>query len=555
MDGRAGVRPPAADGAEAGAGSLLWLIGIRLVVITTLLVGALIIQVTTRMILPLTGLYLLVLVSYALSLGYVVVYARGLRYSAQVVVQLLGDMAVVTGFVYVTGGLYSPFSFLYLTVIVLAAVYLRGGGLIFAGLSAVAYGLMADLIAFGVVPAPQSLMGPGVAMPPSRVLSQLLAHIVGFVLIAVLVSLLGESLRTARHSLREEQRRAQQLAALTDHVVRSVTAGIIAVGPDGTVLQLNPAGAQILGISSPEMATGRRIDDVMPVRELDWGLLMARAAQGRQVRREAHLADSETQLGFTVGPLTDDQGGQVGLVINFQDLSELERKIEEERLQERMAAVGELAARVAHEIKNPLASISGSAQMLASHQGADPTVRRLLGIVVDESRRLSTILDGFLEYTRPRQSTMKTCDLVPLLADCLELLRGSEETAAGHTLELETPDRLQVVGDEHQLKQVFWNLSRNALEAMPNGGVLRVSARLEMNHAVLSWADSGVGMNEEMRLRAFEPFVTGHARGTGLGLAVVYTVIDEHGGSVEIDSTPGSGTTVTVTLPCRRELR
>ncbi len=529
--------------------TLLWLVGIRIVAISTLFLGSLIIQATTRTILPLGSFYVLVLVTYGLSLLYLLIHARNISPTIQSIVQLLGDLGIVSGFVYVTGGVYSPFSFLYLAVIVGAAVLLRGGGLIFAGLSAVAYGVLVDLMVYGVIPLPPNLAGERVVLPSSRVLYQLLIHVVGFALVALLVSYLTESLRKARRSLEEERERARQLAALTNHVVRSVTAGILATDMEGRVLHLNPAGAAILHIEDPDALAGKPVADVMPLEGLRWGLLLARARRGQRVRAEGRLGDTEVRLGLTVGRLSDETGTHVGFVVNFQDLTEVERELERQRLQERMSAVGELAARVAHEIKNPLASISGSAQVLARHEHSDPTADRLLGIVVDESRRLSRILDGFLAYTRPRDTTRTTCDLVAIIDAAVELLLQSEIASTGCSIQLELPETLHVLGDEDQLRQMAWNLTLNALQAMPEGGDLVISGTVENGEAVIRWTDTGCGMDEEIRKRAFDPFVTTRAGGTGLGLAIVYTVVDEHGGSVDIESAPERGTTVTVRLP------
>ncbi len=528
---------------------LRWLIGLRLVVISTLFLGALIIQATTRMILPLAGLYGIFLAAYCLSLVHLVLYLRSVSSRAQIFVQLLGDIGIVTGLVYLTGGVYSPFSFLYLTVIAVAAVLLRGGGLIFGGLSAICYGVLVDLMVFGILPVPPNLLGTRVVVPTSRVLYQLLIHVVGFVLLAVLVSYLAESLRTAHNRLREELERSSQFAALTAHVVRSMRAGILATDLDGRVLHLNPAGARILAVPNPEGVTGRPVEVIMPLVGQRWGLLLARAGQRSMGRVEGQLAPSGSRLGLSIGPLEDDTGNPVGFVVNFQDLTEVEVELERRRLQERMAAVGEMAARMAHEVKNPLASISGSAQVLSSLSALDDTGRRLLRIVVDESQRLSGILDGFLDFARPRQATQQQCDVASMLRDCIDLLRRSPETRPHHLLTLDAPDSLVVLGDQHLLRQVFWNLSRNALQAMPDGGSLRITARALAESAVLEWADTGRGMPEAIRRRAFEPFVTGQPDGTGLGLAVVYAAIHDHHGSVDIASEPGRGTTVTVELP------
>jgi two-component system sensor histidine kinase PilS (NtrC family) len=533
--------------------SLRWLMGLRLVVITTLFLGILLIQVNSQKILPLRNFYGLILFSYGLSLLYLILYARKLSPRAQSWMQLAGDIAVVTGFVYFTGGIYSPFSFLYLPVIAVAASLMRGGGLIFAGVSAVAYGLIVDLMVFEVLPVPENLAGIQVALPSSRVVIQLLTNVVGFVLLAVLVSYLGESLRSAHSRLQEETERTKRFAALTDHVVRSVGAGIVATDLDGKVLHINPAGSRILDITGVEPILGADIESIISLEDQSWGLLKTRARDRSVVRLEGSASTTGLKLGMTVGPLADENNDVVGFIVTFQDLPEIKVEAERQRMQERMAAVGEMAARMAHEIKNPLASISGSAQVLASAGSLDDNGQRLLRILVDESRRLSSILDGFLEYARSGSATFGPCDLSAMLRDCVNLLGRSEEHREDHRLRLNVPEGLVLRGEEHLLRQIFWNLSRNALQAMPNGGDLEISAIRENGRVVLRWRDTGVGMTEEIRRQAFEPFVTTRPGGTGLGLAVVYAAVAEHNGSVSIDSAPGSGTTVTVELPVHKE--
>ncbi len=542
-----GVRTPPA--ALPTPKALQRLIGLRLIVISTLFVGVMLIQVNTQLILQLKSFYLLILIAYGLSLFYLVLHVRAIPPIIQAWVQLIGDLVIVTGFVYATGGVFSPFSFLYLTVIVVAAAMLPAGGVIFAGLSAIAYGLQAVLMYYQLLPLPTTLEGIPITPSASRVLQQILIHIVGFVLVALLVSYLTTSLRRAHSMLEEETERAKQFVALTQHVVRSVGAGILAADLDGKTLYVNPAGASILGITDVDDQIGKPLEVVMPLAEHNWGLIASRARSQSMPRFEGTLERSQSRLGLSVDPLKDERATVVGFIVNFQDLTELRIEAERERLKDRMAATGEMAARMAHEIKNPLASISGSAQMLGSVGGVDETGRRLLDIVVDESRRLSGILDGFLVFARPGQATHAICDLSKLLDDCLALLRRSDEINDKHELILETPDELVVLGEEHLLRQIFWNLSRNALQAMPDGGRLKISAQRRDRSAVIRWRDTGVGMSEEIRHRAFEPFVTTQEKGTGLGLAVVYSAVQEHGGSVDIVSAPGRGTTVTVELP------
>jgi len=525
------------------------LIGLRLVVISTLFLGVLLIQVNTQLILPLRSFYGLILFAYGLSLLYLILHMRALPPNVQAAIQLVGDLVIVTGFVYATGGVFSPFSFLYLTVIVVAAAMLPAGGVIFAGLSAVAYGIQAVLMYYQLLPLHTTLEGIPVSPSASRVLYQILIHIVGFVLVALLVSYLTTSLRRAHTLLEEETERSKQFVALTQHVVRSVGAGILAADLEGRTLYINPAGASILGITDVDEKIGRPLEEVMPMAEHNWGLMASRARSQSITRVEGTLDHSGVKLGLSVDPLKDESATLVGFIVNFQDLTELRIEADRERMKDRMAATGEMAARMAHEIKNPLASISGSAQMLSSVGGVDDTGRRLLDIVVDESKRLSGILDGFLVFARPGQSTHAMCDLSQLLNDCLALLRRSDEINPNHQMVLSSPDDLVVLGEEHLLRQIFWNLSRNALQAMPDGGKLKITAEKRDHTAIIRWRDTGVGMSDEIRHRAFEPFVTTQSNGTGLGLAVVYSAVQEHGGSVDIMSTPGRGTTITVKLP------
>ena len=191
--------------------------------------------------------------------------------------------------------------------------------------------------------------------------------------------------------------------------------------------------------------------------------------------------------------------------------------------------------------------------MLSTQGSPDPTVQRLLGIVVEESRRLSHILDGFLAYTRPTQATRTVCDLVPLLRDLVEILRQSDQRKPEHEIRLQLPPTLPVFANEHQIQQLAWNLSLNALDAMPAGGELLISAEITGGQVILQWRDTGTGMDDTVRQHAFEPFVTTKPGGTGLGLAIAYTVVDDHDGSIEIESEPGQGTTVTVRLPAHLE--
>jgi two-component system sensor histidine kinase PilS (NtrC family) len=255
-------------------------------------------------------------------------------------------------------------------------------------------------------------------------------------------------------------------------------------------------------------------------------------------------------LGFTSAILRDQRSEAMGYVFSFQDLTEIKALEQEVQLKEHMAALGEMAAGIAHEIRNPLASMSGSAQILKGSLSPRGEEAELLDIVVRESRRLDGIIRDFLLFARPGPSSPRPADLVPLLRDSLTLLRNSDEFGGRHEITLlgdEAP--LQALVDENKIKQVFWNLAKNALKAMPRGGRLRVSLRREGDAALVSFADEGVGMSQMQAAKAFEPFQTSFPEGTGLGLSVVFRIVQEHGGRVRVRSREGIGTEVVVQLP------
>ncbi len=532
--------------------AIRWLIALRVMVITTLFVGSMIVQVASRMILPLQSLYLLTVSTYVLTLIYTALYLAHISTRIQAATQILGDVLVVSGFVYVTGGLYSPFSFLYLAVIAVAALLLPRGGLLAAGLASIAYGAMVDLMVFRVLPIPPNLVGTRPILPTSRVLLQLFVNIVGFVVVALLVAYLAESVHSMAGRLEVERRRSQRAEALADHVLRSIGAGMIALDGAGIVLHANPAALKILELPSDEKAVGRSIESVLPLETNNWGLLLSRARSRRVNRLEDRIAERGEDLGLSLGPLTDDTGKQAGFVISFQSLSEVRAAAEQQRLQERMAAVGEMAARMAHEIRNPLASISGAAQVLTSQEASNARSRQLLDIVVRESRRLSQVLQDFLQFAKPGEGLPSTVEIVPLVQDCLELMRASSELEDGHVVELHIPSDLTVVAIEGLLRQAIWNLLQNAVQAMPDGGRLLIRGTRATDGSVeLEFLDSGRGIPEEILDRAFEPFVTGRPEGTGLGLAVVYAAVMQHGGTVDIRRRKDTGTEVSVHLPAR----
>lgn len=525
-----------------------WLIGLRLVAVSALVVGALLVQTTTDEMLPIVPLVRVAGLTYALSLAWLALWITRQPLRTQAAAQIVGDLVIVATLVYLTGGIASPFSFLFMVVVGVAALLFQlRGALTVAGGSFVLLGLMGELLAWGILPLPPLQVSFPEMATSSRAF-QLFVTGGGFGLVALLTSYLAHSLRLAETRLHGELQEKNRLLALSGDVLRSVDSGVVAADVDGTVVLANPAAHRILGVEPP--MAGRSMAELLPIHQGSWDDVFRRLASGMPLRLETTAAGRDSLLGCTVTPLTGETGTVLGYVVHFRDLTEAGEALRQERLRERMAAVGEMAAGIAHEIRNPLASISGSAQMLARSGGLKDSERRLSRILVEESHRLSGIIEAFLGYARPPDPQRGPSDVAVILEETLTLFRNSPEIRPEHHLEWHIePHTGTVHADEKQLRQAFFNLARNAIQAMPEGGTMRVVARPQGGYYTIHWQDDGVGMEPGQIQEIFQPFRAFRVGGTGLGLAVVYSIVSEHHGDVRVESEPGKGSTFILRLP------
>ena len=509
------------------------LIAVRVVVVTTLLLAALIIQYTVRELLPINYLYTTAGVTYALTLFYIGVSRMVGSRKINLAIQTAGDLIVETLLVYFTGGLDSPFSFLYLVSIITAAMLLyRRGGLLAASGAVILYGALGDLMFYGVLQPPEQSWFVATPWSSSRLYLNMATNFAGFYATALLTSYLSEKL----------QRTAQNLAvlrALNENVVESIPSGLITLSPAGVATFINPAGRAIL-----------ERDDASLFTEEEWHQVREELATGSVVRNETEV--NGRSIGYAVTPLKTIEGAAAGYTVIFQDLTEMKKLESELRLKDRMAAVGELSAGIAHEIRNPLAAIAGSAQVLKKSDALSPQEQRLMSIILKESERLNKSIADFLRFVKPQEKRPAEFDIAASLSETLDLLANSPELHADHRIERRVvPPSYTVVGDGDQIRQVFWNLARNAVQAMPSGGTLRVSTETSDAAYRILFSDSGRGMTEDDQRRLFQPFRTNFPTGTGLGMAISYRIVQEHGGRIDVSSRAGFGTTITVTLPIR----
>ncbi|MEL7061009.1 MAG: ATP-binding protein [Acidobacteriota bacterium] len=377
----------------------------------------------------------------------------------------------------------------------------------------------------------------------------LLVHGVGFVMMAFFTSYLARD-PTLERQLAERSQDLAQLQTLHRDVLQSISSGLVVTDLDGVVSSVNRAACEILRrsedtmVEHPVEATGLFEGDM-------WQRVASRSGNG-MVRSELELSQGGDtfHIGFSIAHLRDGEGAHRGYILIFQDLTEWRRLQEQVRTQDRMAALGQMAAGLAHEVGNPLAAISGSVQMLRGAIGSESADTKLLDITLKESRRLDRTVKSFLQFAKPPDRHPRRFDIAALLAEDVALLRNSEDVSEEHSVELKLePPSAMVYADVDQIGQLFWNLARNAVRAMPDGGRLTIVGRQLDDTYRIEFQDSGHGMTEQERAELFQPFKSFFDRGLGLGMAIVYRIVQEHHGDIWVESEPGHGTTVAVELP------
>jgi two-component system, NtrC family, sensor histidine kinase PilS len=524
---------------------LLWLAAIRAGAVTALLGAGIFAAVSAP---ARDAFFLLIGLTYALTLVYLATLRRAERQPWLIDAQFVADAVIISGIVLVTGGALSYFSSLYaLPIIAASSVRFLRGAVLTAIISAVLY--VAVVMAQFWNLAPARIPFPAAELQASEALFTIGLNLFGFAGVAVLSGELADRLRVAGQELARTSSELAELQAFNAYVIDSLTSGLATVDDRGVLISFNPAAEQITGVPAAS-ALGRPARDVLQLPESFAETMEADGAAGRRLEF-AFMRDDRRQIeiGLSSTPLLTPQG-QAGRLLTFQDVTEQRRRDREARIQQRLAAVGEMAAGIAHEIRNPLASMSGSIQVLRQDLPLNEEQEQLMDIVLRESERLNETIKSFLSFARPQQAMLKQLDLRQALHDTATLLRNSAECKDGHRVTVDAPaEPVMFEADEAQVKQILWNLATNGLRAMPAGGRLRLSTGSNGHGAVLAVQDEGVGIPREELDGIFQPFRGAFFKGSGLGLSIVHRIVSDYGGEVEVTSERGLGTTVSVRLP------
>lgn len=458
------------------------------------------------------------------------------------------DTVLVTAVVASTGGPRSIFTFLYVLSVTAACVLLsRTGGLAIAGAASVLYiGLV-----FGRTIFPMTAFFEEPQETTSLEILTMFLNSGTFLIVAFAAGGLAERFQSTHAELETQRRDLRDLQAFKDLVFESVGSGLIAIDRAHVVTAFNHAAEEMSGLSAAH-AIGR------PWRALfgeavDLGAVEraveARERDSRQYEMAMQRPDGgTTPVRVTLSALRAGDGTRAGLIAMCEDLSAIREMETRIRQADRLATLGRMAANIAHEIRNPLAALTGAIEVLVA-DAAPPEMRgRLAGIVLKESGRLNGIIKQFLEYARPAALDRARVNVADALDEVLVLLDHRAGPGALKVVR-EFPPSLMWDVDPQQFRQAIWNLCLNGFEAMPGGGELRVGAAITDGALVVRVTDGGEGVQPEDAAHIFEPFYSTKPSGTGLGLAMVQRIAQDHGGRVDVQSEPGAGSTFSITVP------
>jgi two-component system, NtrC family, sensor histidine kinase PilS len=519
---------------------LAWLVKVRVLVLTCLLGIELAIAQLTPSSFPLRLFVDVILLWYAIAIFYILLLAFWQEYRVQSLLQVLTDLALVSLVVYATGGIDSSFNFLYPLVIIVACILLpRSWAFLTAALAFILYGTVLELTYFEVV------RSYSTTHPDLKSLQAIiLVNLFGYLAVAYLAGQLATKLRQVDVKLKHTSGALEDLQALHENIIQSITGGLITTGLDGHITLVNTAAQKLLEASEAELLgqpIHRRFLDPLPQVESERAHAEVRIVAPNGYRKTFRVQ---------VSALAVPEKGTLGYVYTFDDLTEVRRLEREVRMQDRLAAVGRLAAAIAHEIRNPLTSIAGSVSLLSGIPDLSDEHRQLLQIVTRESERLNHIITDFLGYSRGKQYQFKKVDLLPLLEDTLTLLEH-RLSAQGSAIRVERNLQLAAawtLADGDKIKQVFWNFCENAVRAMRDSGTLTVSVESSGDDWQVNFADTGPGMSPQLIEKIFEPFQSQFEGGTGLGLAIVYQIVQAHEGKVWARSKVGQGSVFVLKL-------
>jgi len=479
---------------------------------------------------------------YLLSILYTVLLYQVKNLTAYAYFQLSIDALAAIALILVTGGIESWFSFVMLLTVIASAITVnKRAGFITATTCSILYGLLIDLQFYRVIPVAYDF-----AVKEKDFLYNIFSHITSLYLTAYLTGYMSSRLEKTSLRLAERDSDLKDLTYFNRELIEGLPSGLLTTDLSGKILIFNRAAENIVGIPQ-SVAAGKDITEIFPFIE---SLSVTERREGL-ITQDGDLRT----IGLTISGSTDSNERSTGYVCIFQDITELKNLEAELKHKETLAAIGELSANMAHEIRNPLASLKGSIEMLKEGTLTKDHGEKLMNIALSEMDRLDKIITDFLSYSRPKEPEFFRFDLHALLDETIELIKSATVHTDTITIKKGFSGEDVVVADPQKLRQVFLNLGMNAIESMPGGGEVAISTAHLKDAVVVSIKDSGMGIPQKNLKDIFFPFFTTKDKGTGLGLSIAYRIIEEHNGKITVRSVPGQGTTFAVVLPVSHDRR
>jgi len=501
--------------------------------------------------------YLLIALIYFLTFFYVVALNYIKNFSRFAYLQLLIDTIFITAIIYTTGGIESIFSLLYLLNIISGGIILhRRGGMIIASFSSLLYGGFLDLSYYELIKPMGYHLTYLQEYQSSEIFYRILVNVAAFYLVGLLSGFLSEQVLKSTAELKAKQKDIADLEILKENIIQSISSGLVALDEHGKVIAFNRGAERIFSVDSRDAIQGD-INDIIPF--IKPYLKVTNPNKFIQLSHKS-IDGQQIDLLLNISPLKDQDGSKKGEILVFQDTTRIREMEREVKRMEDLAMLGELAAGIAHEIRNPLASISGSIQVLNDSLSKKATRinKRLMEIILREVNRLNHLVNDFLQFARPQRIEIEEFDLNQLIMDTLYIFQNSQNWSQNLAVETKFFSPLKINSDPQQLKQVFWNIFLNACEAMPKGGFVCVSTdKIKESYGSGEYIDSvrikvednGPGIDTKVIKDMFKPFSTTKKGGSGLGLAIVKRIVEGLGGNVSGQNLAGGGMAVAITLP------
>ncbi len=501
--------------------------------------------------------YLLIALIYFLTFFYVVALNYIKNFSRFAYLQLLIDTIFITAIIYTTGGIKSIFSLLYLLNIISGGIILhRRGGIIIASFSSLLYGGFLDLSYYELIKPMGYHLTYLQEYQSSEIFYRILVNVAAFYLVGLLSGFLSEQILKSTAELKAKQEDIADLEILKENIIQSISSGLVALDEHGKVIAFNRGAERIFSVDSRDAIQGD-INDIIPF--IKSYLKVTNPNKFIQLSHKS-IDGQQIDLLLNISPLKDQDGSKKGEILVFQDTTRIREMEREVKRMEDLAMLGELAAGVAHEIRNPLASISGSIQVLNDSLSKKATRinKRLMEIILREVNRLNHLVNDFLQFARPQRIEIEEFDLNQLIMDTLYIFQNSQNWSQNLAVETKFFSPLKINSDPQQLKQVFWNIFLNACEAMPKGGFVCVSTdKIKESNGSGEYIDSvrikvednGPGIDTKVIKDIFKPFSTTKKGGSGLGLAIVKRIVEGLGGNVSGQNLAGGGMAIAITLP------